>query len=63
MTMIPIGVDSRFFLFDGATNQKGHQNGQLEIRVPSLDTGVLNEYLGKLKVKNKVIKYIFLYCY
>ena len=60
MTMITIGVDSRFFLFDGATNEKGHEKGQLEIEVPSLDTGVLNEYLGKLKVQIKVIKYIFL---
>ena len=57
--MVLIGVDSSNLVFDGATNKKGHQHGQLQIRVPSLESGVLNEVLGKLNVKN-VSKYIFL---
>ena len=53
--MAQIGVDSSFFVFAGATNKKGHKNGQLKIWVPSLESDVLNDYLGKLEVK-KVIR-------
>ena len=57
--MVLIGVDSSNLVFYGAPNKKGHQNGQLQIQVQSLESGVLNEVLGKLNVKN-VSKFSFL---